>query len=200
MTALVIAVGHTASKMENLLRLIRQSQPGMAYELTTVFNGDGFTPDYQIPNKGWDLWMYREGLQHSVRPDWAFFLNDDVVHIHGDWLAYTNALMQRGFDCVGAQPNLASWADWDAVSAEARARFELQGRAVRFVRTSAFAMTRDYFRRCYAAARGVASVFEKGTIRPGSTVGFLPEVDWIYDSNTAPFILHQRLDSAAEAC
>jgi len=63
-----------------------------------------------------------------------------------------------------------------------------QGRSLRFVRTSHFAATREYFESVYMASHGKAQDFEKKTMQNTMRVCFFPRVDWVYDSNTAPYV------------
>ena len=183
----IIAVGHTSWKMKRLLAMIAQSNPGVPYELYTVYNGEGFTPDLQVPNnmQGRDIAMYCAGLQ-QVKDDWAFFLNDDVCHLDDGWLLFASIWMKKGYDCVGCQPNLSHWVDYDQLNPQDLEFHKRRGRELQFVRTSHFAATRQWFIEGYQAAYGNAQAFEKGTLR--GRVAFFPRVDWIYDGNTKPYV------------
>lgn len=203
----IIAVGHTAWKMNRLMALIAASDPGLPYELFTVFNGDadnlGFTPDLQVPNnlQGRDINMYHLGLR-KVEDNYIFFLNDDVVHLTDGWLATAWGLLAEGYDCVG-QPNLAHWVDYDKAHEHftnitnpddrnfgkemlSIDHWKAQGRELRFIRTSHFACTRKWFNEGYQAAYGSAQKFEKGTLRGNVTL--FPTIDYVYDGNVEPYV------------
>jgi len=88
--AKVIAVGHTPWKMSRLMAMLWTADAGMPFDVFTVFNGgEGFDANLNMPNDlvGRDIRMYKEGLD-CADCDWAFFLNDDVVHMDPGWLGY----------------------------------------------------------------------------------------------------------------
>ena len=89
---------------------------------------------------------------------------------------------------VGAQPNLSNWVDYSRCGPAALAWHQARGRERKFMRTHAFASTTDYFDSVWQMCGGSAQSFEKSTLKTTMRVGWFPAVDWIYDSNTAPYV------------
>ena len=173
---MIIAVGHTPEKFDRLIAMLD------GRTVIKVWNGDERRDDaINVPNdfQGRDVAMYFEGTRWCM-DEKLIFVNDDVEHL--DERFFDN----YEEDVVGV-PNLSSWVDHHLLSGHNLEHAQLQGRAVRFIRTSAFHMTRDLFNRTYGLARGNAQKFEKHTLTLAGSYKLLPP-EYAYDSNIAKYV------------
>jgi hypothetical protein len=194
----LVCVGNDPSKLLRLLKLVDQVRDEIPTRRVVVYNGPGtFNGAIKVPNVGWDARMYYEG---TSRTECArnIYLNDDVLHIEPGALAQMHDKLEEGFEVVGAQGNQASWCHPGFCPSMQRHRLEQQGDGLRFIRTHAFACTREYFYRVWILAkqngdtngRGkhLAHVFEKATILLAKSYALLPDPSLIYDSDTEPYV------------
>lgn len=185
----VIAVGHTQRKFLRLLGLIENC----GFEVRRVFNG---APPYPrdwivVPNdtRGRDVAMYAEGLRHTSCTS-AVFLNDDVEHVDIEQLIPPARERDPGGPVlVSGVANLSNWVDHDLLRDGDRAHHERMGRALRFIRTSAFWMTDTRFWDLWERAKGGAQRFEKITLDGLHPDQFhLVEPHHAIDSNIRPYV------------
>lgn len=192
----VIAVGHTPEKMQRLYEMVLPQANKFCWELTTVFNGEGWSDPrpkgrrLRTANdpKGRDVAMYAHGLEDCYN-EHALFVNDDVQALN---CAPFRRLAKH--EQVVGVAGLNSWIDYELIDDPAVLEFYKQrGRDAYFIRTSAFYMTRRRFWHIWTQCNGSAQAFEKGTL-----TGLLPhEYRFIHpqyavDSNIAPYVLGEE--------
>lgn len=183
----VIAVGHTHTKFNNLLKMIPED-----FDVVKVFNGDDHREDGSIivenDLEGRDVAMYATGFFDSGASK-AVCLNDDVQHLSEEFWKVARLFLncwETPPDIVGVT-NLSSWVDYDKLGAKAKACALRQGRETLFIRTSAFMCTNTYFRDLYVETKGNAQAFEKGTLNTAKQAYIIPP-QWAYDSNIEEYV------------
>ena len=191
MTPLVVLTGNSRWKTERLKRLYEQYKPCEQHDLIVVFNGDEAYDGADIYPRNdptsRDIGMCYEAVRQVERP-FYFFMNDDVVHIKGaEWLRY--ALERSQADIVGVQTNLSSIVPLELIEALAGKGFPSLrwGTRVSFIRTSAFACSREFFLRLWEASGGDADYFEKHTIIRSKSYDIFEDPFYIFDTNLQPF-------------
>jgi len=198
----IILVGHTPFKFRRLRKLVENSIESKPLRIVTVFNGSKGEPcDLHTENdlQMRDVGMYRTGLDFLNSQDHVICLNDDVEYIAPGALEMIAAKLNAGADMVGAQPNLSHWIVFKNLSQKQALFHKHKGRALRFVRTSAFGCTRKYFETLFSKIRS-AQEFEKGTMQlmPAYKIEFLEKYDLIYDGNIAEFIPNYQAATQSE--
>jgi len=187
----VVLVGHTRLKMDRLVNLYKLNKPLIKHKLVIVYNGEGFY-DAEILCKnnkqGRDVAMYRKAIEFEPS-DFYFFMNDDVCYIQdGLWLDHAISLKT---EVVAVQTNLASVVPHriiKKVRGSIPTHHKRQGTTPKFIRTSAFGCTKEYFERVWEHAKGSAQRFEKATLKLANNVGYFMDSFYIYDENLKPYI------------
>lgn len=206
----VVLVGHYHDHLNQLISLYEENKPTLPHEVIVVCNHpEPYNTDYpylHTKNDGMrDIGMYRAALQHTGW-EWAFFLNDDVVVMRGDWFGEAVDLLHRGVDIVGAQPNpvcaltrIGRRKMWTDTKGEASVPPEYesdeafqQACKLRFIRTHAFAATTTYFEKVWDTAhknepQTTAMSFERHTIKAGGVYHFLSHYNMLLDRNIVDY-------------
>lgn len=180
---MIIAVGHTPEKMEHMLSMI---PPEFAYK--AIFNGERDKRYWQTANNtDWrDVGMYGYGVISTIGERF-FCLNDDVQYVDETvWIDYCHYLNEINPPEIVGVGNLASWIDHNDIQGEVLEWAERQGRELKFIRTSGFFCTRQYFLNLWLASNN-AQEFEKGTLQYTNHYRLM-NPRHLYDSNIAAYV------------
>lgn len=183
---LVVLVGHTSTKLDRLIKLYTDKKPNISHEVITVYNGKGnYSSTFCCKNdkNGRDVAMYAEAVG-LVDADFYFFMNDDICYIKDKyWLENAVALKT---EVIGVQTNLASIVSHKLIkkiNGRLAPKHIEQGTKPRFIRTSSFGCTKDYFLRVWKYAEGSAQRFEKATLKLAKNYALFTDSWYIYDEN-----------------
>lgn len=181
----IIAVGHTPEKFDNLRNMLRTDICPIVF----VFNGEYRDDSINVENSlyGRDVAMYAEGIKHSDS-DRLIFINDDTQYISDQWWKLASQFVNghQDYDIAGT-PNLSSWVDHSLLTGESLRHAQRQGSTNKFIRTSTFMCTREYFNTLWKGCNGDAQRFEKSTLLSYKRCRLLNPT-WTYDSNTQPYV------------
>jgi len=195
MKPLVVIASTNPVKAEKVRELYFRNKPDIEHDMVLIYNGD--TPYdradmYTVNDRvAKDIGMYHEVVGKIDRP-FYFFMNEDIVHVEGnEWLKHA---LGKGTELVGVQPNISSFIPLEMIEAVGGRNHPCVrwGNHTVYVRTSAFACTRDYFFRLWRICEGVAGVFEKSTIAYTRNYSLFDDPFYICDSNSWPYRKYMR--------
>lgn len=192
----VVLVGHTKYTLDRLISLYTANKPEEDHKVIVVYNGGGFYPyaDIECVNdlRGRDVSMYHKAVEY-LEADFYFFMNDDICYIKDNkWLAQA---LKLDTEIVGVQPNLASLFPIEVLKLEAKTlppKWKEWGQKPKFIRTSAFGCTYDYFIRAWNASDGDSQKFEKQTIKIANSWSVFKNAFYIFDENIQPYFKYYK--------
>lgn len=171
---MIILVGHTYEKMQHTLSLLPESIPKFL-----VYNGkEDFPGALKVPNhpRGRDIHMYAEGVKHT-NADRLICINDDVLYIDPEFFKIKDR------DIAGVA-NQGTW--WEIAGMGNLASWSRERLPLRFIRTSAFIITREYFNKLYKFSGPNCGKFEKNTINFTDNYKIIDPL-YYYDSNVKEY-------------
>jgi len=193
MEILVVLVGNSPKKLKRLQKLYANNIPKEKHRTIVVYNG---SKNYNkinlyVPNniRSKDIGMYYEAVK-NYKADFYFFLNDDIIYIKDNNWLYTALKLQRNAEVIGVQTNLSSIISMNTIKKIATyvpAKWSGWGINPKFIRTSAFGCTREYFLRVWKASDGNGQKFEKNTLKLANSFGLFNDPFYIFDENLKPY-------------